>query len=113
MSVKTLEIDGKMVTGLAGQTIHYRRPRPKKENASHRFRRERESKVWGDVIDQIGRPAAGVEWIHVVDRGGGDFEVFCHLLPNGGDWVVRASSRHRLSSSFPGSSRPCRRSCPK
>jgi hypothetical protein len=94
------------VLGLAGQTIHYRRPRPKHENASQRFRRERESKVWGDVIDQIGRSADEVQWIHVFDRGGDDFEVFCHLLENGDDWVVRASSLHRQIEDASGNALP-------
>lgn len=82
--------------GVAGQVIHYRKPAPKKENKSQRFKREdRESRVWGDVVDQIGRPAEGVQLIHVFDRGADDFEVFCHLIENGDDWVVRAKSAHR------------------
>lgn len=81
--------------GVAAQTIHYRRPAPKKENKSQRFKRQRESRVWGDVIDQVGPPAEGVEWVHVCDRGADDFEVFCHLQQNRSQWVVRASSRTR------------------
>lgn len=84
------------VLGLAGQTIHYRKPRPKGENAAQRFRRQRESRVWGDVVDLVGAAPEGVEWVHVFDRGGDDFEVFCHLLAHGDQWVVRASSLHRL-----------------
>ena len=42
--------------GVAGQVIHYRQPAPKKENKSRRFKRQRESRVWGEVVDQIGRP---------------------------------------------------------
>lgn len=85
----------KEIIGVAGQTIHYRKPAPKKETTAQRFKRERESKVWGDVIDLIGKPAEGVQYIHVCDRGADDFEVFCHLGENGCDWVVRASSLHR------------------
>lgn len=81
--------------GVAGQVIHYRQPAPKKENKSRRFKRQRESRVWGEVVDQIGRPAEGVQLIHVFDRGADDFEVFCHLLENQGDWVVRVKSTHR------------------
>lgn len=88
--------ESQSLIGVAGQTIHYRKPRPKKENASQRFKRERESRVWGDVIDQIGVPGDGVELVHVCDRGADDFEVFCRILQNRGDWVVRASSTHRL-----------------
>jgi hypothetical protein len=91
-----VEAERQTLIGVAGQSIHYRKPRPKKENAAQRFKRERESRVWGDVIDQIGTPGDGVELVHVCDRGADDFEVFCHLLQNEGDWVVRASSTHRL-----------------
>jgi hypothetical protein len=87
--------DTEAIIGVAGQVIHYRQPAPKKENKSRRFKRQRESRVWGDVVDQIGLPAEGVQLIHVFDRGADDFEVFCHLIENRGDWVVRAKSTHR------------------
>ena len=90
-----VEAESESVVGVAGQTIHYRKPAPKKENKSKRFKRERESRVWGDVIDQIGRPPQGAQFIHVFDRGADDFEVFCHLLENDDDWVVRVKSTHR------------------
>jgi hypothetical protein len=90
-----VEAQSKAILGLASQTIHYRKPAPKKENKSQRFKRQRESKVWGDVIDQIGSPGAGVELVHVFDRGADNFEVYCRLLGQGSDWVVRASSKHR------------------
>jgi hypothetical protein len=95
-SALLVDAQSQALVGLAGQTIHYRKSRPKKENASQRFKRERESRVWGEVIDQIGPPATGVQWVHVCDRGADDFEVFCHLRENRGDSVVRASSLHRL-----------------
>jgi hypothetical protein len=91
-----VEAESESLVGVAGQTIHYRKPVPKKENASQRLKRERESRVWGDVIDQIGRPPQGTQFIHVFDRGADDFEVFCHLLENGDDWVVRAKAPHRV-----------------
>jgi hypothetical protein len=91
-----VDAESEVVLGLAGQTIHYRKPAPKKESQSQRLKRERESKVWGDVIDDIGPPCEGVQLVHVFDRGGDDFEVFCHLLENDDDWVVRASTLQRL-----------------
>ncbi len=91
-----VEAQSRVVRGLAGQTIHYRKSAPKKENKSQRFKRERESRVWGDVIEMIGPPPEGAEWVHVCDRGADDFEVFCRLRQNRSQWVVRASSRHRL-----------------
>ena len=90
-----VEAESGALVGVAGQTIHYRKPAPKKESKSKRFKRERESRVWGDVIDQIGPPAEGVQLVHVFDRGADDFEVFCRLLQNHDDFVVRASSLHR------------------
>jgi hypothetical protein len=90
-----VEAENQSLVGVAGQTIRYRKPRPKKENASQRFGRDRESRVWGDVIDQIGPPAEGVQLVHVFDRGADDFEVFCHLRQNRSQWVVRARAGHR------------------
>jgi hypothetical protein len=91
-----VESRSQALVGVAAQTIHYRQPRPKKESTSQRLKRERESRVWGEVIDQVGPPREGIEWVHVCDRGADDFEVFCHLRQNRSHWVVRASSRHRL-----------------
>jgi len=84
------------ILGVAGQKIHYRKARPKKESAAQRLKRERESKVWGEVVDDVGRPPEGVQLIHVCDRGADSFEVFCHFVAQQADWVVRASSLHRV-----------------
>lgn len=91
-----VEAQTESLLGVAGQTIHYRKPAPKKENKSQRFKRERESRVWGDVIEQIGPPPQGARFIHVFDRGADDFEVFCRLRQNRDECVIRASSLHRL-----------------
>jgi hypothetical protein len=83
------------VVGLAGQVIHYRRPVRKGETRTQRLRRRRESDMWGDLVDQIGPPPAGVEWVHVMDRAGDHFEVLCHCLAQRVGWVIRAKSLHR------------------
>jgi hypothetical protein len=83
------------VLGLAGQTIHYRQPVPKTEKQRERLNRKRESEIWGEVIDQVGPPPENVRWTHVFDRGGDNFEVYCHLLLNRSDWVVRAAQLQR------------------
>ena len=86
------------IVGLAGQVLFYRRPRSakkKKENTYQVKQRKRESQVWGQLIDQIGLPADGVRFTHVMDRGADDFEVYCHLLQQRSDWVVRASKMNR------------------
>lgn len=98
------------VAGVAGATIHYRKPKKKhkkRENASQRVKREdRESQVWGRVIDAIGPPPTGVQWVHVFDRGADDFEVYCHLLQNRSSWVIRASKMQRKIVDAKGESRP-------
>jgi hypothetical protein len=94
-SALMVHADTEETVGLAGQTIHYRKPAPKKESRAQRLKRERESKVWGDVIDAVGPPPAGVQWVHVLDRGADNFEVFCHLRQQHSDGVVRASHLHR------------------
>ena len=84
------------VLGLAGQTIYYRQRVPKTEKQRQRLNRKRESEIWGEVIDQVGPPPENVRWTHVFDRGGDNFEVYCHLLLNQSDWVVRAAQLTRL-----------------
>lgn len=82
--------DGEVI-GLAGQTIRYRQRAPKKEKSSARLLRARESEIWGEVIADVGAPPnEEVRFTHVCDRGADNFEVYCHCLLRGVDWVVRA-----------------------
>ena len=84
------------IVGLAGQTIYYRQRVSKHEKQRQRLQRKRESEIWGEVIDQVGPPPENVQFTHVFDRGGDNFEVYCHLLLNQCDWVVRAAQLTRL-----------------
>jgi hypothetical protein len=92
-----VQADSEEIMGIAGQTIHYRKKKTskKRENKSQSLKRKRESQVWGTVIDQIGKPQNDVEYVHVFDRGGDNFEVYCRLLQNDGQWVIRASKMNR------------------
>ena len=85
------------IIGIAGQTIHHRKKKKskKRENSAQILKRKRESEVWGTVIDQIGKPQNEAEYVHVFDRGGDNFEVYCRLLKNDGQWVIRASRMNR------------------
>jgi hypothetical protein len=89
--------DSEEILGVAGQTIHYRKKKTskKRENSARILKRKRESEVWGTVIDQIGEPQEDVEYVHVFDRGADSFEVYCRLLQNRGQWVIRASRLNR------------------
>lgn len=83
------------VVGLAGQVLFHRRPAPKGETLTQKQRRERESAVWGQLIEQVGPPPATSQWVHVMDRGADDFEVFCRARRIGADWIGRVKSRNR------------------
>jgi hypothetical protein len=89
---------GPEVVGVLGQDL-YARPQQKVERSSSKQRKRkgtRESEVWGRVIDRVGPPPAGATFIHVCDRGADDFEVYCHLLEQTADWVIRASQLTRM-----------------
>lgn len=92
-----VQAESEEIIGIAGQTIHYRKPKKanKRPNASQRLKKKRESEVWGKVIDQIGRPGDGNQFVHVFDRGADNFEVYCHLLKQQSDWVIRAAKMSR------------------
>lgn len=96
------------IHGLAAQTIHYRQAKPAHENDSQRVKRERESQVWLTVIDAIGTPPVGVQWVHVLDRGGDNFEVFCKVRQHHTDCVVRAAVLSRKIVTPAGDTRPLR-----
>lgn len=84
------------VIGLAGQKIRYRKPAPKNESRSRRRSRARESHLWGDLIEQIGPPPVNNRFIDVCDRGADNYEVYCRLLQNRHDWIIRAAQLQRL-----------------
>ena len=83
------------VIGLAGQVIRHRVAAPRGENSSQKLKRDRESLLWGQLVEQIGPPPADVQFIHVFDRGADNFEVFCRVLDSRGDFVIRAAMLHR------------------
>ena len=92
-----VQAESNEIIGVAGQTIHYRKKKKskKRENSARILKRKRESEVWGTVIDQIGKPRDEVEYVHVFDRGADNFEVYCRLLQNEGQWVIRVSKMSR------------------
>lgn len=88
------------IEGLAAQEVFYRKLRKGSQGAkahrnSVRRRADRESAVWGRVIDRVGRPPEGVTWIHLCDRGADDIEVMWRALHNGCGFVIRAARLKR------------------
>ena len=91
-----VSVDGREIPGLAGQLIRYRRKVKKEVSGAQRVRRkDRESVIWGQLIDQIGGPPQGARFIHVCDRGGDQFELYCRMLLQATSWVVRAAQLRR------------------
>lgn len=90
-----VEPESEEVVGLAGQVIRHRQPKPAGEHYYQALQRDRESLVWGQLIDEIGPPPAGAQFVHVYDRGADNFEVFCRLLLTRNDWVIRAARLNR------------------
>jgi hypothetical protein len=92
--------DGKEIVGLAGQVIRYRQRVKREPGGAQRMRRaDRESVMWGQVVDQIGSAPEGVRFLHVFDRGGDQFELYCRMARHHTGWVVRACqlTRHILT----------------
>ena len=94
-SALLLNANSSEIKGLAAQTIHYRKPQRKEENASQKRKRDRESEVWGRVIDAVGPPPPGAQLVHVCDRGADNFEVYCHAVDQRADWLIRIAHKHR------------------
>ena len=88
--------DGHEIVGLAGQVIRYRQTVKREPGGAQRVRRKnRESIIWSQVIDQVGPPPEGVRFLHVFDRGGDQFELYARMQRHGTGWVVRAAQLQR------------------
>ena len=84
--------------GMAAQEFLYRKSRgSQKKPGKNTIRRsaDRESAVWGRIIDAVGRPPEGVTWLHVCDRAADDYEVFQRAIHQGCGCVIRASRLNR------------------
>jgi hypothetical protein len=79
------------VLGLAHQEPFLRKPVPKGETKWERAERERESQVWERCVRAIGSPPAGVQWIHVGDRGADIFSLLSLCQNLSTDYVIRAA----------------------
>lgn len=56
----------KQICGAAGALIYHRKRAPKGETRTQRLDRDRESDIWGQLVDSVGRAPEGSQWIHVV-----------------------------------------------
>lgn len=107
------DTDKRLLAGAAGALLYYRKHKPAKESRAQRLNRERESDVWGKLVDQIGSPPEGSQWIHVFDRGGDYFEAMCHIHLAKCDWIIRASKLNRTVVDQDGQTTTLKKAFPK
>jgi hypothetical protein len=85
------------LVGVAAQELYTRPLKKVKRVSSHARKKksQRETDVWGRVIDRVGPPPEGVRFLHVCDRGADNFDVYCHLIAQRSGWVIRAAQLQR------------------
>jgi hypothetical protein len=69
------------------------RPQPWRQ----RMARPRESDRWAKVLDQLGSPAPGCQWIYLADREADFYEPMQRCQRNGVDFIIRGFRDHKLT----------------
>ena len=82
--------------GLIEQDLFHRQEAPEGETRTQKLARERESEVWGRIVDAVGTAPQGTVFRHVFDAGSDNYELFCHLIKSECQWVLRAAQKHRI-----------------
>jgi hypothetical protein len=78
-----------LLLGLAHQQLVVRQPAPR-QTSSQRQHRQRESRLWKQGFEGIGRAPAGCCWVDVCDRGGDVFEALHAAVDLGHQALIRA-----------------------
>jgi hypothetical protein len=95
-SVLALVPRPRRVLGLAAQEPFVRLLCPAGESRTERARRERESDVWARAVQAVGSPPAGVQWVHVGDRGSDIFLFLDQCRQSRVDFLIRAAQDRRV-----------------
>jgi len=80
--------------GLADQIYHVRKPRPEKEPARSPARHQdrwRESALWSEATERLGRPPETARWERVCDREADIYEFLHGCREAGHGFIVRAA----------------------
>jgi hypothetical protein len=86
-----------VAVGLLGQRSWTRTQQGlRRQNWRQRFSRPRESERWGEVLEQIGRPAPGCRWIYLADRESDFYEPLARCRRHGEDFIIRGYQDHKL-----------------
>jgi hypothetical protein len=87
------------VYGLLAQILHTRPESTKGEKvAVRRARKDRETRLWIDALDEIGPTPAHATWIDLMDRGADAFEVLWELTDRGRTFIVRSAHNRALGA---------------
>jgi hypothetical protein len=86
----------RQVLGLAHQQVWQRQPHPDPTQRRQRCKAQRESRVWGETVQAVGRPPATTQWVVVADRGADQRRVWQRCLAQGVDWLLRVAQNYRL-----------------
>jgi hypothetical protein len=91
-----IDTEDRSLVGLAGQVFHIRSKKKKgKQNDSRRLKRWRESQMWTELMEQVGSPPEGSQYIHICDSAADNFETFCTAKQLDCDFVIRVGRLHR------------------
>jgi hypothetical protein len=86
----------RQVLGLAYQQWHVRQEAPEHEHTSKRKQRDRESLLWMNGIEAIGRPPEGTRWVDVGDRGADIYEAMVASQAQGHDFLFRVTQNRQV-----------------
>lgn len=86
----------RQVLGLAHQTPQVPSPKREGETLRQMQARARQTDLWAQAVEAIGRPPAGVRWIHVGDRGSDIFRFLAACRDQGCAVLVRAKNNRRV-----------------
>jgi hypothetical protein len=69
----------------------------RKQNWRQRMARQRESDRWGKVLDVIGSPPPGCQWIYLADREADFYEPIQRCQRNAEDFIIRGYRDRKLA----------------
>jgi hypothetical protein len=87
--------DGQLL-GLAYQQLLPRKPAPPQETPAQRRKRQRESRLWQQGIEAVGKPPEGCVWIDVADCGGDIFDAMHAARQLGHHFLIRAAQDRKV-----------------
>lgn len=92
--------------GLVNQILQIRQPVPQGEGVkAKRERKNRESRLWYQALEQIGQAPPDCHWVDVCDRGADTFEMLEFELKHQRSFVIRSCHNRALELTEEGSSR--------